>query len=637
MRRALIPLAAWAILTLGLAVSPCLAESPGVPGSPRAWALEDAEEASPAAAAEAAFDSELAVAHEGPRSALEGVWFASGASFTLRGTQARELALALGVDNADVAARALMATGREDEALAHRLLAVRLAPDLPAAHMALAGEYWREGEYRGSIAEVGQAIVAIPKHLEASAWLVGSLLLMLATVLISGSLVFIAVVGLSTFANAAHDLGDVISRQMPGFSRAALLCAVGLTPLAVGEGAIGLLLVIFAIGFMYQSARHRMVLSLAAALLVLGVHPILQLAGRVLTALDADPVATASFSVVRGTQTEAQLQLLAEAERAGDDMAARILAVDARRRGEVEEATARFERLLEHDEADPIALTSLGNIAFEAGRTDESIAYYERAQTVNDSAVLMFDLSQAYARAFRMEEFEYAMQRAQSLDAEVVAEFSSLADTGFVADPPFPIARIRNRMLSAGDGTPFSAAVVRVLAPGWLGERWLHMAGAFLLTALLSVLISGRYQHASRCGRCGRRICARCDDSMWTSDLCDGCHHLFNRPQGTDPELRMARLKELRARESRIDKLYLALSMLIPGASGLLAKRPDLCFIGILFFGWAVVLFLWRGGVVPDPLAVGGAGTVAFVLAGFGMAAAYVGVLISGLIIRRSL
>ena len=162
------------------------------------------------------------------------------------------------------------------------------------------------------------------------------------------------------------------------------------------------------------------------------------------------------------------------------------------------------------------------------------------------------------------------------------------------------------------------------------------MAAAFLLVLLGGSLLTGRYQQAGRCGRCGRRICARCDDSMWSSELCDGCHHLFNRPQGTDPQLRMARISALRRREARVEKASALASVVVPGVSGLLARRPDLSLVSILFFLAAVSLFAWRGGVVPDPLAVGHAGPLAFVAAGVVMFLLYAGVMLSGILIRRS-
>jgi hypothetical protein len=101
--------------------------------------------------------------------------------------------------------------------------------------------------------------------------------------------------------------------------------------------------------------------------------------------------------------------------------------------------------------------------------------------------------------------------------------------------------------------------------------------------------------------------------------------------------MRMARLSELRTRETLLGRVSLAASILIPGAGGLLAKRPDLSFLGLFFFAWAAVLILWRDGVVIDPLAIGSVGPLLFVTAAVLSASAYALVVGIGLMIRRSL
>jgi tetratricopeptide (TPR) repeat protein len=603
------------------------------PGSPAA-ALAPMDER--VAGTEEAADVSM-VAPSPWRSEVERAWFEAGPGLTQRAEAARARALELGVENVEQAARVLIAAPAVEGDLSNPILAARLAPDLPIAHMALARAQLGEGEYKHAVLAAVAGIMAIPRNLEASAWVVGSLGVMFASVLIVSSLAFILAVGVSVFSDAAHDLGDLISRELPNFARAALILVLLLVPLAMGEGLMGLVIVLFAIGMTYGESRHRFALALAALLTVVAMYPVLQLSGKVLGALDADPIASAAFSAVRGSETPIEVERLRGAESRGDRLAASVMAVRARRSGNSEDALARYSRLLDGQVADALVLTTLGNLAFEDGRADDAIVFYERASAIDVSAILMFNLSQSYARAFRMEEFESTMVRAQALDSSMVDELSSRGDTDFVADLPFDIAPIRDRMLMAADGSAFSRSVISLLTPGLLGESWGNTLGGFGLAALLSVFVAGRYQHASGCGRCGRRICARCDDSMWSTDLCDGCHHLFNRPQGTDPTLRMARLKALRDREERVQKIYGVISVAIPGAAGLLAKRPDLGLLGMLLFAWAVALFVWRNGVVADPIAIGGAGPVAFMVAGGVMALLYVGVMISGIAIRRSL
>ena len=93
----------------------------------------------------------------------------------------------------------------------------------------------------------------------------------------------------------------------------------------------------------------------------------------------------------------------------------------------------------------------------------------------------------------------------------------------------------------------------------------------------------------------------------------------------------------LRQREARLGRIALAASLLVPGAGGLLARRPDLSFLGLFFFAWAAVLFLWRDGIVSDPLAIGVAGPLLFAIAGVVAVLGYVGVVSMSLMIRRSL
>jgi tetratricopeptide (TPR) repeat protein len=585
-----------------------------------------------------ASDADMQTAAAGDaQESLEDVWFGLADEAAAQGIETRRRSLEIGLPNLEIAARALIARPDPQDALTNRMLAVRLAPDLPLAHIALASAFFDVGEYRQAITQVVLAAFAVPSNLEATAWLLGTLLMMFAVVLVASTLVFVAVVGLSKAPNAAHDLGDLISRSMPSFARAALLTAVVLLPFALGEGVLGLALGLFCVGFVYAGQQQRMVLASAILLFVLGAFPVLQISGIVLRALDADPIASASLAVLRGSENAAQVALLKQAAGQEDVMAAEIMALRARRSGDDMIAQSRFEMLLEIDPASLMALTGLGNIAYRAGQNDLAIEYYERGLAIADAPILLYDLAQAYATAFRMEESDVTMARAQAEGSGVIAELLRFGESRVVADLPYPVAPIRNRMLAAADGGSFTTSLMTALAPGYLGKNWMHTGGGFVLAALIALILSARYQHAGRCQRCGSRICARCDDSMWSSELCDGCHHLFNRPQGTDPDLRMARLKALRERETKIEKLVTAASFMLPGAAGLLARRPDLSFMGLLLFFWTLVLFAWRGGVVPEPLVLGAVGPLAFILAGCVMALLYVGVLITGLMIRRSL
>jgi tetratricopeptide (TPR) repeat protein len=379
-----------------------------------------------------------------------------------------------------------------------------------------------------------------------------------------------------------------------------------------------------------------MALTLAGVLTVIGLYPLVQVAGRALDAIQADPVATAALMVVRDSASEAEVDLLRQAE-ADDTMAARALALRARRVGNDEDAFVRYAALSERLPSDPVVLTNLGNMHFRRGEIEAAVELYERALAQEESARLLFNLSQAYARLFRMEEFERAMRLAQRADAEEVANLSRLGDPDFVADLPLPIFELGLRMAQASQGDAFARVLSAPVAPGRMGENWMHAAGALAVAIMLGSLLSGRYERSSRCRRCGVRICGRCDGTVWNNETCDGCRMLFHRPEATDAKLRMARLTALRAREVRLGRISLVASLLVPGMGGLLARRPDLAFVGLLFAAWAAAAFVWHDGAVPDPLAVGAAGPLAFLIAGTIALFGYLVVVTWCWLIRRSL
>lgn len=570
--------------------------------------------------------------------AIDQAWLAPAETLEERVWRTRRAALERGLWNVDAPARALLAT--EGIPLERAEAAVLLAPDLPAAQMALARALWLHGgSPLGAIRRAFAAIASFARHPEGALWLGGSLLMVLAAGLVGGGLLCIAVAGLFSAPHAAHDLGDQISSKLPGFARAALLVSALLVLPVLGEGILGLGLGLLTIGVVYGSTRQRIALGLAGVTILAGAYPVAGLGGAVLQALPADPVAQAALAASRGFPFPSDVARLESAPE--DDLVAReALARLARREGRLGQADALYQALLKEVPGNLVVANNAANVRLHLGHMESALDLYRHALSIEESPLVLYNLAQAYGRAFQVDDLTETLQRAQVLDGELVADLTRLQGTqpeGFVLDLPVPLTALWSRVLDLEGGSTLAAELRATVAPGLLGRSAPMLAGAIVLMLAAGGIIGAGLRASRWCARCGRRVCPRCHPEVSGGELCGPCHKLFYQPERTDRELRLARIEALRERESRLDKVAWLVSVILPGAAGLLARKPVAGLLGALFFALALGALFWREGAVPDPLVAGAAGPIAFLgfaaLCGIG----YAVVVGSSLVARRHL
>jgi hypothetical protein len=569
---------------------------------------------------------------------LDQAWFAPAESLDQRTARTRRTAIEMGIWNFDSAARALLNSGSRGEEIAHAAAAVRLAPDLPAAQIRYSQALWLHGESPVDALRVAATgLAGIPRHLEASLWFAGTGLMIAAVALLMGGLVCIAAAGLLAAPHAAHDLGDAISGQMPAFARVAFLGSLVLVLPLLGEGLFGLVLALLAIGVSYGRRGQRVVLALAAAAAVAGAFPVARLAGSTLLAHAADPVLDAALSATHGDAQPTDLARL-EAAGTGDPLAARALAAQAKAGGRMGEADARYQELLGSAPSDPSVANNAANVRLALGHMESALALYDRSLDLAESPLVLFNLAQAYGRAFQVDSLARTLERAQSLDGPTVAELTRLQGAtpeGFVVDLPIPDTLVWQRVLASDAGEAIAAELRRPFAPGHLGRD--ATGAGIVLGAVIAVAsaFGARISPSRWCARCGGRLCPRCHPESRGNDACESCTRLFYQPETTDRNLRLERITALRARERRRERIATVASIGLPGAAGLLARRPLLSLLGALFFSFAACAAICRDGVVPDPLVAGAAGPIAFLGAAALAALGYALVVVAALAARR--
>jgi hypothetical protein len=549
---------------------------------------------------------------------VDQVWLTPGLGILERVRRTRVMARQLGVGGFDAAARALLADDDAGAPLLRAQGAVDLSPTLPLAWVALAKARWRqEGDVPGSARALWSAFAGLDRHLEASLWWRATALHNLASALFFGALAYLAAVTLLVGRRAAHDLGDRIVPGAPEFARVLLLGSLVLLPAVLGEGLAGIGLGLFGVAFSCGGkGRARLVQIAAAGVLWLAVQPVLGEAGAAMAGLAADPVVAAAWAVETEAASAGQLARLQRAAE-GDPIAERALAARARRMGNLAEADARYAHLLAEGAADAVVENNAANVRLALGDIAGATALYEHALEHETSAALLFNLSHAQGAAIRPDLQENTLIHAQALDARLVGEFTDLEGGSSlgVIDLPMPVRLLRDRVASSDLGQGIAKDLRAELTPGRLGRGTLTLPIAFGAIAILAELLMGRREPTHWCPSCGARRCPRCDGSTGERSLCEACTRLLKRPETTDPSLRAERIAELRSREKWRERGARLVGALVPGAAGLLARRPLCGLLGAIVMCGAMIAAGVGVEAVPDPLAVGATGPLALSIA----------------------
>jgi hypothetical protein len=287
-------------------------------------------------------------------------------------------------------------------------------------------------------------------------------------------------------------------------------------------------------------------------------------------------------------------------------------------------ADARYTSLLAAPDADPVLLNNAANVRFARGRLDDAIPLYVEAAARDRSAIVFFNLAQAYGSDIRSTEQELALAKAQALDRILVGELTALdpsRDTGLAVDLPTPPALLRARLLASPSVPEIAGALRAGFAPGALGRGPIAMGLAFLGVGAASVLLPRGHAPSRVCRSCGARCCPRCDDPIEGAAVCRECARLVHRKDKPDAGQRHGHLAWLRERERRRRPIWLAASLVLPSAAALRQRRPLLGLASALGLGLALGASPLGPPLGPDPFAAGLPGRlVLLTLAGLGLA-----------------
>jgi tetratricopeptide (TPR) repeat protein len=331
--------------------------------------------------------------------------------------------------------------------------------------------------------------------------------------------------------------------------------------------------------------------------------------------------ASDAYLVEHGEGTPPQVaRLAARLSRGKPEMpVAFVLAHKAKREGDLAEAEALYEKALEGAPQDTpnralaVLHNNLGNVYFLAHDSQKAEREYQQAiELAEGLAAPHFNLSRALGDrgTSALDKVQSEQARALELDRDAVEEFtggqlgSSRKANKVVMDLPLDASMLDGLLDSEARVAGPVSDEARILLGGRNSQA---VAVATALLVLLLHIARGRVRPSSRCERCGREVCKRCDaDARPTEALCAQCVNVFVRRTGVDPAER-ARKQVTVDRYQRRRTILVRLSNVLSGAGHILLGYPVRGLLFLLVTGClAMSVVLFHGlAHAPNPVRSG--------------------------------
>ncbi len=374
-----------------------------------------------------------------------------------------------------------------------------------------------------------------------------------------------------------------------------------------------------AVLFLYMSPIEKGV-SVAALLATLAVGPAVKgLEARLLA--QQNPLFRAAMLAVEGEPDSRALWQLEDATRAhGDDRDLQyLLAIQYKKAGRYDDAGNIYKEVLRGAPTDSIALNNLANVEFAAGEYPAAIARYKQGidsgPPADVAATFYYNLSLAHLQRFEYQPAQEARSQADRLSSGLIRTYDNLwkYDKGDYAvvdlnlNPGQVWAKFAGLREGVGARNVARDAEVRPAAD--VKTAFLNRFAVFPVIFAVTFLGLRRWRGAKaftmRCLKCGTPFCRLCHLGVVTGGLCTQCHHLFVVRDGVSGPARNQKLLEVQKEDSRRDRVFRILSLLVPGAGHLYANRALVGLPFVLLWSAIIAIALLTYRVLPLTEAAG--------------------------------
>jgi tetratricopeptide (TPR) repeat protein len=544
---------------------------------------------------------------------------AMAGSDTVRANQAdatiRSLREELGIENMLTPAAALVREAgdlilkhRASEANARCHQAIDLAPDYDGGHFCLARATFADepSDLQAIFASLNDGVTVMTRDVRTLRGAVTDLGLMAVAAFVLACTVLVLLVILRHGRLGIHDFHHLFPDKVPWALTTLIAFALLLVPPLFGAGLFTT--VAIAAVAVAMSASRKEAAAVAAGLLILAGAQFAASAVVRAGAFGSD--AQDTYLLERGDlPASAAQRLQARADR-GHASYATLFALGHyyKRLGRLSEARDAYEAARKLHET-PELLNNIGNVEFLQGDRDKARKDYLAATQQKPSLAAPFwNIARIYFKETKMELGASAIKQARELDpgrASHMVGQDDMRANQYLVD----VALRDDELLELADHEVASSTLhgwTSSAVTGNLGDRTL--SGIALVAALLIGVarwMQKKMQPSTRCEKCGRPVCGRCDPELrYGGGLCGQCISVFVRRSGVDTPDRVRKELEVRHFRRRRRLTTHAAGMVIGGGGHILAGRILAGGIFLLLFCFLLSGLLFWHGLIRGPVPV---------------------------------
>jgi tetratricopeptide (TPR) repeat protein len=501
-----------------------------------------------------------------------------------------------------ILAWALLDVAAREQSSELAMRASELAPGNPAVR-------FESARIARSLPELILSVAAFATSFPALVWVASWLGGALGAALLAAAGVSVAIGFMRALGLHGHAIGHIaIHSDPPGWPGMLLvLSAVALLP-ATGIGPLLLAAVLGLLALPRLALREALALALVMSAAGLCAGPGLDHWARIAALRSHDNAVFGAWRLERSQPLPGDLERLEAAvgQRPEEGLLRLALATARKRAGDIEGAAALLTGFPQRatDAMRARALNLEGILLLARGDVDAAVRLLERARGFDESAPILYNLSQAHGRALDLVDQTELFQAARGLDPELVSGRTALEGTNlhrYTIELPAPLAAYAAYALGSSPEAQELAADWReiLLGPSSPDRGWLALPAAGLLGLLL------RRASLRRCTRCLGAICLRCAPGAQDGSTCARCMRVRVPDPRSDARMRKLQAELDRRRQVLLARLLAVAGLVCPGLALMIEGRV---LAGALRLGGVAAalgaLAAARG--VPAPAEVGG-------------------------------